>query len=180
MARQDDIMAELGTHRIFIEKIGGKNSNRPELKKMLDYVREGDTVVVADIGSLARSTRDLLSIIDTLFRKNVGFVSMKENIDTTGPQGRIILTIFGALAELERENILSRQREGIASAKARGKKLGRPAMGFPKGWETSYTSWKNGEKSPTEAAKELKLKRPTFYLMVRRWEDSHTDIVEND
>jgi DNA invertase Pin-like site-specific DNA recombinase len=87
------------------------------------------------------------------------------------------LTIFGALAELERENILSRQREGIDAAKARGKKLGRPAMEFPEGWEATYTSWKNGEVSPTEAVKELKLKRPTFYLMAKRWEDSHANIV---
>jgi DNA invertase Pin-like site-specific DNA recombinase len=170
-ARQDDMMTELGVGRVFIEKISGKNANRPELKKMLDYVREGDTVVVADISRLARSTRDLLSIIDTLSQKNVEFISLKENLDTTSPQGRFILTIFGALAELDRENILSRQKEGIEAAKARGKKLGRPAMEFPKGWERTYTSWKNGEISPTEAAKELKLKRPTFYLMIKRWEE---------
>jgi len=169
-ARQDDAMAELGVERVFIEKISGKLANRPELKKMLEYVREGDTVVVADISRLARSTRDLLSIVDTLAHKNVGFVSLKENIDTTSPQGRFILTIFGALAELERENILSRQREGIEAAKARGKKLGRPAMEFPKGWELVYTRWQEGKVSPTEAARELKLKRPTFYLMTKRWE----------
>jgi DNA invertase Pin-like site-specific DNA recombinase len=171
--RQDDVMAELGVERVFLEKVSGKNANRrPELKKMLDYVREGDTVVVADISRLARSTRDLLSIVDHLTHKGVDFVSLKEKIDTTTPQGRFVLTIFGALAELERENILSRQREGIDAAKARGKKLGRPAMEFPEGWEAAYASWKNGELSPTEAAKELKLKRPTFYLMARRWEDS--------
>lgn len=171
-ARQDDVMAELGVDRIFVEKVSGKNANRPELKKMLDYVREGDTVVVADISRLARSTRDLLSIVETLKDKKVEFVSLKESIDTTTPQGRFILTIFGALAELERENILSRQKEGIEAAKARGKKLGRPAMDFPTGWERTYEKWKNGEISPTDAAKELKLKRPTFYLMVKRWETS--------
>jgi DNA invertase Pin-like site-specific DNA recombinase len=174
--RQDDVMAELGVERVFLEKVSGKNANRPELKKMLDYVREGDTVVVADISRLARSTRDLLTIIDHLTQKGVDFVSLKEKIDTTTPQGRFVLTIFGALAELERENILGRQREGIEAAKARGKKLGRPAMEFPEGWEATYTSWKNGEVSPTEAAKELKLKRPTFYLMAKRWEDSHADV----
>ena len=171
-ARQDDEMAKLGVNRIFVEKVSGKNANRPELKKMLDYVRDGDVVVVSDISRLARSTRDLLSIIDVLTHKNVGFVSMKENIDTSTPQGRFILTIFGALAELERDNILSRQREGIDAAKARGKKLGRPALEYPKQWGKTYQSWKAGEISPTEAAKELKLKRPTFYLMVKRWEES--------
>ena len=87
------------------------------------------------------------------------------------------MTIFGALAELERENILSRQREGIDAVKARGKKLGRPAMELPEGWKRMYISWKNGEISPTEAEKKLKLKRPTFFLMVKRWEDSHATIV---
>ena len=176
-ARQDDEMTKLGVDRIFVEKISGKNANRPELKKMLDYVRDGDVVVVSDISRLARSTRDLLSIIDALTHKNVGFISMKESIDTSTPQGRFILTIFGALAELERDNILSRQREGIEAAKARGKKLGRPAMDFPKHWERTYTSWKAGEISPTEAAKELKLKRPTFYLMVKRWEVMNSTIA---
>lgn len=169
-ARQDDQMAELGVDRLFVERISGKNANRPELRKLLDYAREGDTVVVSDISRLARSTRDLLSIIDHLNQKQVGFVSLKESIDTTTPQGRFVLTIFGALSELERENILSRQREGIDAAKARGKKLGRPAMDFPKNWEQVYNQWKEGSISPTDAAKSLKLKRPTFYLMTKRWE----------
>lgn len=169
-ARQDDAMAELGVDRLFVEKISGKNANRPELKKMLEYVREGDTVVVADISRLARSTRDLLTIVDTLNKKKVEFVSLKEAIDTTTPQGRFVLTIFGALAELERENILFNQKQGIEAAKARGKKLGRPSMDFPKNWERVYNQWKVGKVSPTDAAKELKLKRPTFYLMTKRWE----------
>jgi DNA invertase Pin-like site-specific DNA recombinase len=171
-ARQDDAMAALGVDRFFIEKASGKSANRPELRKMLDYVREGDSVVVSDISRLARSTRDLLSIVDALNQKQVGFISLKENIDTTSAQGRFILTLFGALAELERDNILTRQREGIESAKARGKKLGRPAMEFPKNWEPIYAQWKQGEISPTDAAKSLRLKRPTFYLMVKRWESN--------
>jgi len=168
--RQDDAMKALGVDRLFVEKLSGKSANRPELKKMLEYAREGDTVVVSDISRLARSTRDLLGIIDHLNQKQVGFVSLKESIDTTSAQGRFILTLFGALAELERENILSRQKEGIEAAKVRGKKLGRPAKEFPKNWEAIYTKWKDGQISPTDAAKELKLKRPTFYLMAKRWE----------
>jgi DNA invertase Pin-like site-specific DNA recombinase len=172
-ARQDDAMAELGVNKLFIEKLSGKNANRPELKKMLEYVREGDIVVVSDISRLARSTRDLLSIVDILQQKHVGFISLKEAIDTNTPQGRFILTIFGALAELDRDNILSRQREGIDSAKARGKKFGRPLMDFPKNWERVYKEWKSSKVSPTDAAKELGLKRPTFYLMIKRWEVNH-------
>lgn len=169
-ARQDDSMKELGVGKLFVEKVSGKNANRPELKKLLEYVREGDTVVVSEISRLARSTRDLLNIMDTLNQKKVGFISLKESLDTTTPQGRFMLTIFGALAELERDYILTRQKEGIDAAKARGAKLGRPAKAFPKKWEATYEKWRLGEVSPTEAAKDLKLKRPTFYLMVKRWE----------
>jgi len=174
-ARQDDVMESLKVDKLFSEKVSGKSLNRPELKKMLDYVREGDVVVVSEISRLARSTRDLLSIIDALTQKNVNFISMKENIDTTTPQGRFILTIFGALSELERESILVRQKEGIEAAKARGKHLGRPFLELPIGFEKTYLNWKKGNISPTEAAKELKLKKPTFYNMIKRWEESHPE-----
>ncbi len=170
--RQEDAMENLGLDKVFCEKISGKNTQRPELRRMLEYVREGDTVVVADISRLARSTRDLLSIIDTLNQKHVGFVSIKESIDTGSAQGRFVLTLFAALAELERDNILSRQKEGIEAAKARGRHLGRPAKEFPQNWEAIYQAWKAGTLTPSAAAKALNLKRPTFYTMVKRWEVS--------
>ncbi len=170
--RQEDEMAKLGVEKVFMEKASGKNTHRPELKKLLDYIRDGDVLVVSEISRLARSTRDLLAIVDTLNQKQVGFVSLKEAIDTTSPQGRFILTIFAALSELEREGILSRQKEGIESAKSRGKHLGRPAKQFPVGWESVYMAWRQSELTPSEAARRLGLKRPTFYIMVKRWEAS--------
>ena len=88
---------------------------------MLEYVREGDTLYIESISRLGRSTRDLLNIIDVLQRKQVTLVSSKENIDTNTPQGRFVLSIFAALSELEREQTLQRQREGIAIAKSQGK-----------------------------------------------------------
>ena len=115
--RQRELAKSEKAEKIFEEKISGKDTNRPELQKMLDFCREGDVVCVESISRLARSTRDLLNIIDKLNKKEVGFISYKENIDTTTPQGRFILTIFGALAELEREQTLQRQREGIEIAK---------------------------------------------------------------
>jgi DNA invertase Pin-like site-specific DNA recombinase len=168
--RQEDAMSILGVEKLFTEKVSGKNANRPELKKMLEFIREGDVVVVSEISRLARSTKDLLNIIDTLQEKKVGFVSMKEAIDTNTAQGRFILTIFAALAELERDYILSRQKEGIDAAKSRGKHLGRPVTEFPSNWAQIYTSWKTSEITPTEAAKKLGIKRPTLYLMAQRWE----------
>ena len=103
--------------KIFIDKMSGKDTNRPQLKAMLDYVREGDVVVVSDFSRLARSTTDMLQIVQELTDKGVALISIKEKVDTDTPQGRFMLTIFAALAELERETILQRQREGISIAK---------------------------------------------------------------
>ena len=116
--RQEVLMQELGVDEVYIDRLSGKNTDRPELKKMMDYVRKGDTVIVESISRFARNTRDLLVLIEKLTEKGVEFVSRKEAIDTTTPTGKFMLTVFGAVAELEREYILQRQREGIAIAKS--------------------------------------------------------------
>jgi len=118
--RQEVLMQELGVDEVYIDRLSGKNTDRPELKKMMDYVRKGDTVIVESISRFARNTRDLLELIEKLSEKGVEFVSRKEAIDTTTPTGKFMLTVFGAVAELEREYILQRQREGIAIAKHKG------------------------------------------------------------
>jgi DNA invertase Pin-like site-specific DNA recombinase len=102
-ARQKVLMRELGVEMVFIDRMSGKNTDRPELKKMMAFVRQGDTVVVESISRFARNTRDLLELVEQLTTKGVEFVSKKEAIDTTTPTGKFMLTIFGAVAELERE-----------------------------------------------------------------------------
>ena len=119
-ARQMKQAEEAHADKIFIDKQSGKNADRKQLKEMLNYVREDDIVYCSDISRIARNTKDLLNIIEELNNKSVGFVSLKEAIDTTTPQGKFMLTVFGAIAELERESILQRQREGIAIAKQKG------------------------------------------------------------
>ncbi len=161
--RQEVALKELKVDKIFTEKLSGKNTNRPELNRMLDYIREGDTLYIESISRLARSTKDLLSLVQILQEKGVDLVSLKENIDTTTPQGRFILTIFGALSELERENILQRQREGIEIAKQNGKVLGRPPIEPPKDWDKVVSIWKRGEITAIEAMKRLNMNRGTFY-----------------
>jgi len=161
--RQEVALKELKVDKIFSEKLSGKNTNRPELHRMLDYVREGDTLYIESISRLARSTKDLLSLVQTLQEKGVDLISLKENIDTTTPQGRFILTIFGALSELERENILQRQREGIEIAKQNGKVLGRPVIESPKDWDKVIALWNRGEITAREAMKRLNMNRGTFY-----------------
>ena len=113
--RQLKMMEEQKVEKIFIDKASGKNIDRKDFKAMMAFVRAGDTIVVESISRIARNTRDLLTIISSLTEKGVEFVSLKESIDTTTPHGRFMLTVFGALAELERESILERQREGIVS-----------------------------------------------------------------
>lgn len=155
---------------MFIEKISGKTTNRPQLKKMIEYVREGDILYIESISRLARSTHDLLAIVQQLQGKNVEIVSLKENIDTTTPQGKFILTVFGALSELERESTLQRQNEGIAAAKVRGQKFGRPKIEAPRNWDTVIDLWRNKEITAVEAMKRLNMNRGTFYRRLKEQE----------
>lgn len=131
-ARQQEIMCGYQVDRIFSEKISGANKVRPQLRAMLDYVREGDTLYVESISRLGRSTKDLLNIIDTLTDKGVTLISHKEKIDTNTPAGKFMLTVFAALSQLEREQLKQRQREGIEIAKAQGKYTGRKPI--PTDW----------------------------------------------
>ncbi|MEE1125331.1 MAG: recombinase family protein, partial [Acutalibacteraceae bacterium] len=119
-ARQEVLMKELGVEQVYIDRMSGKNANRPELTKMMSYVRKGDTVILESSSRFARNTKDLLELVEQLTSKQVEFISKKEAIDTSTPTGKFMLTIFGAVAELEREYILQRQKEGIAIAKQKG------------------------------------------------------------
>ena len=132
---------------------------------MMDFVREGDVVIVESISRFARCTRDLLELVEQLTNKGVAFVSKKESLDTSTPSGRFVLTIFGAIAQLERESILLRQQEGITIAKAEGKYKGRPSVEHPN-LEAVMASWKRGDITATAARKQLGVSKSTFYRIV--------------
>lgn len=168
--RQTDALEAKDVERVFVDRMSGANTNRPELQAMLAYVRKGDTVIVESISRLARSTRDLLTIVETLREKSVELVSLKESIDTTTPAGRFMLSVFAALSALERDNIRVRQAEGIAAARARGKHLGRPRREYPAEWEVTYKAWKSGGIKAVEAMRLLGLPKSVFYKLVKRWE----------
>ena len=154
--------------KVYIDKCSGKDRNRPQLRAMLDYVREGDVVVVSDFSRLARSTRDMLQIVQELTDKGVDLISLKESIDTSTPQGRFMLTVFAALAELERETILQRQREGIALAKEQGKYRGRRPIPFnEERFRAECQKWRSGEQTAVETMKRLDMKRNRFYRTVK-------------
>ena len=166
VARQEIILQNLGVERVFVETCSGKNTDRPELKKMLTFIREGDTVVIESISRLARNTKDLLLLVDEFSKRGVAFVSQKESIDTTTPTGKFILTVIGAIAELEREYILQRQAEGIAIAKANGVYKGRKPLDCPD-FDKVYQQVKLGKISATEAFRQLNVSKSTYYRRVR-------------
>lgn len=170
-ARQDVLMEELGVDKVFTDKMSGKDTDRPKLRQMMEYVREGDTVIVESISRLARNTKDLLELIEQLNSKGVAFVSRKEQIDTTSSTGKFMLAVIGAMAQLERENILTRQAEGIAIAKAEGRMNGRPKKAVDTFGEM-YINVKNGRLSATEGAKLLGITRTTWYRRKKEYESS--------
>ena len=164
--RQEVLMESLGVDEVYIDRMSGKDTNRPELQKMMDYVRRGDTVIVESISRFARNTRDLLELVEQLTAKGVEFVSRKEAIDTTTPTGKFMLTVFGAVAELEREYILQRQREGIAIAKEQGKYKGRKPIESPE-FEQVAAKWKSGTITAAESMRVLHMSKSTFYRKVQ-------------
>ena len=169
-ARQLKMMEEQKVERVFVDKASGKNTDRKEFKSMMAFVRDGDTLIVESISRIARNTRDLLTIISNLTDKGVEFVSLKENIDTTTPHGRFMLTVFGALAELERESILERQREGIEIAKAEGKYKGRKPVAIDEAkFRAVCARWRAGKITATAAMQEVGLKPNTFYRRVKEY-----------
>ena len=168
--RQEIMMKELEVEEIYVDKTSGKDKNRPELLKMLSYVRKGDTVIVESISRFARNTKDLLELVELLAKKDVKFISKKECIDTSTPTGKFMLTVFGAVAELEREYILDRQREGINIAKQNGKYKGRKPKPLPPGFKNIIGKWKQGDFTAVEAMKKLGMSKSDFYRKVKMGE----------
>lgn len=167
-ARQIEALKKHGIDKWFTEKVSGKNMNRPQLEAMLDYMREGDTIYIHDFSRLARSTKDLLAIVEQLQAKNVHLVSNKENLDTSTPTGKLMLTMIAAINEFERENLLERQREGIAIAKAEGKfKGGQVKRIDDKTFCAAYDRYHRRELNKTQLAAELKISRPTLDKMLK-------------
>lgn len=167
-SRQVEAMKDKGIDKYFTEKVSAKDTNRPQLKAMLDYVREGDTVYIHDFSRLARSTKDLLDIIDQLQSKGVSLVSNKESIDTATPQGKLMVTMLGAIYEFERANLLERQREGIAIAVKEGKyKGGQVKKIDDKTFDKYYTQYQTREINKVQFAKALGVSRPTLDKLLK-------------
>ena len=167
--RQLEQMQNLNLDKLYTEKVSGKSTDREQLKLMLDFVREGDKVYVCDFSRLSRSTKDLLSIIETLNEKNVRLISLKESFDTDTATGKLMITMIGAINEFERENLLERQREGIEIAKRQGKYKGRKKKDLDS-FNEVYEEWKQNNITATAACNLLGISRATFYNRIKETE----------
>ena len=155
----------------FYEKVSAKDTNRPELKRMIEFARVDDTIYIHSLDRLARSTKDLLNIVEQLQAKGIHLLSSKENIDTNTATGKLMLTMIGAINTFERENMLERQREGIAIAKENGVYSGRKVIDYPSNWFEIYIQYKTRVLTGTKAMNILGLKRNTFYKLIKRHEE---------
>ena len=164
--RQIEAMQKYGIEKWFTEKVSAKDTHRPKLQELLEFAREGDTIHIHDFSRLARSTKDLLEIVETLNQKGVTLVSNKENIDTSTPTGKLMLTMIGAINEFERTNLLERQREGIAIAKRNGIYKGRKPASVP-GFAEQYKRYLSREINKSELAKILNISRPTLDKIIK-------------
>ncbi len=168
-AWQLEALKKYNIDKWFTEKVSAKDTNRPELKNMLEFARTGDTIYIHDFSRIARSTKDLLAIVEALENKGIYLVSNKENIDTSTPTGKLMLTMIGAINEFERQNLLERQREGIAIAKQNGKYKGKKAIQIDN-FEEYYNRYKQRELNKVQLAKELNITRPTLDKLIKEHE----------
>ena len=164
---QKSLLDKVGMDKIFAEKISGKNTDRPQLQAMLEYVREGDTVYIKDLSRLARNTKDLLNIVEYLTNKGVALKSIKENIDTSSNFGKLMITFLAAIYEFERANLLERQKDGIAVAKKLGKYKGRKKVPKPDNFKEVYQKWLKREIKSIAAIRELNISEYAFYKFVK-------------
>lgn len=171
-ARQVEALSKYGIDRWYTEKVSGKNLDRPQLRELLSYAREGDTIYIHDWSRISRSTKDLLALVDELNERGIHLVSTKENFDTSTPNGRMMLTILGAVNEFERMNLLERQREGIAIAKRAGKYKGRKPAEVAD-IAAVYYDWVTRHKSKAQLARENGVSRPTLDKLLREYEREH-------
>ena len=180
-ARQVEALKRYEIEKWFTEKVSGKNMDRVQLKLMLEFVREGDTIFIHDFSRLARSTVDLLSITARLQEKNVHLVSNKENIDTSTATGKLMLTMIAAIAEFERANMLERQREGIAIAKREGKYKGGHVKRIKEDvFQREYQAYMSRAISKGELARRLEISRPTLNKFLRDRQDAQERSVASD
>lgn len=168
-ARQVEALEKHGIDKWYTEKVSGKNLDRPKLRELLDYAREGDTILIHDFSRISRSLADLLGLLEDFDRRGITLVSLHESVDTSTPTGKLLLSIIGAINEFERANMLERQREGIAIAKREGKYKGRKSAQI-EDMAAVYHDYVTRHKSKATIARENGVSRPTLDRLLREYE----------
>ncbi|MGU8283502.1 recombinase family protein [Clostridium perfringens] len=164
--RQIDQLQAYGVEKIFEEKMTGTKKDRPQLNKMLEQLRKGDTIVIADLTRLSRSTKDLISLSEQLREMGVELISLKENIDTTTATGKMMFGMLAVLAQFERDLISERTKEGLKSARARGNKGGRPKKD-KRAIENALMIYDDGKMPVSEICKLCGISKNTLYNYIR-------------
>lgn len=160
--RQVDLLKDKNCNEILTEKVTGTKSSRPELDRLKDKLRPGDTVVVESFSRLGRSTKDLIDLVTYFEENSVKLISLKENFDTTTPQGRLMMTVFQAFSQFERDLIVERTTEGLKSARARGRVGGRPAADS-KSVDKAIRLYQSKEYSIKEITEMTNISKSTLY-----------------
>lgn len=188
--RQLELLKTYNIDQVFIEKASGKDTKRPVLQQMLTYCRKyempkgltkdeeeerKDVVYVESFSRLARNVRDLLNIVETLAQKDVKIISLKENFDTSTSNGKMMLTMLGAVSEFERDILLERQREGIAIAKGKGKYKGRKEKIAPDNFSDLYNQYRTRKYNKCQLAKLCQVSRP----IIDKWIKEHEEKISN-
>lgn len=167
--RQLDALTKAGANQIYKEKITGTKKDRPELIKLLDHARKGDTIVVADLTRLSRSTRDLVALSEELKAKGIELISLKETIDTTTATGKMMFGMLAVLAQFERDQLSERTLEGLASARARGHLGGRKEKLDSSKKKAVYELYMSEKSTLKEICSMFDISAPTIYKVVREY-----------
>lgn len=166
--RQFDQLTKYGCERIFMEKVSGSKRERPELERMIDMLRKGDTVVMTELTRLSRSVKDLFDIVETIHSKHADIKSLKEPwLDTTTPQGKLLFTIFAGISQFDRDIIRQRTMEGLSSARARGRKGGRPKAALQK-MELALKMYDSKDYSISEIEHATGISKSTLYRYLKK------------
>ena len=168
---QEDALKRVGCEKVYFEKESGGKDDRPVLNEVLNFLREGDTLVVYKLDRLGRSTRKLLELIEDLKERGVDFISLSDSIDTTTPQGRFFFTVMAAFAEMERDLIRERTKAGLKAARARGRKGGRPQKA-KKDVDKAVKLYNTGEYTVPEIEKMTGVSKPTLYRYLKKQKES--------
>ncbi|MGL9876234.1 recombinase family protein [Enterococcus sp. DIV0240d] len=162
LSRQLDLLDRYECNKIYTEKISGVRANRPELNKLKKRVKENDKIIIESFSRLGRSTKDLIDLVYFFEKKGVKVISIKENFDTQTPQGKLMMTVFQAFSQFERDIIVERTKEGLESARARGNIGGRPRIDPTLIQHALHLYQKEG-KAVVDICAQTGLKRSTFY-----------------